>query len=212
MRFQHPIARFAGLDACDLLLAETVELLLPLGITPPMGRFGKRRIPHRMEVGRAGEHTDGPLVAAAVAQPSRVHRAVHVADQVNQHLEREGLLLGCEVAAFELRDKRGDGFQHVAVRILGHRFECPALVYIQIVPRFGVGIFGRVAGVVEPVGVVDGRMAAQRLVDFLGRLGRQMAFGNIGRDVVAFLPPRQHALRRKQAADEQQQFLHDRSV
>lgn len=118
-----------------------------------------------------------------------VHGAVHVADQMDQHLEREPLLLVRQLAALELPDQRGDGFEYVAVGIPGHRIEGFALVDIQVVPCLGIGVFGRMAGVVEPIGIIDQRMAAQNLVDFLGRLGREVAFGDIGRHIVSFLPP-----------------------
>ena len=55
-------------------------------------------VSHRMQVRVASEETHGPLVAAQVAQPSEVHRAVHVADQVDQHFEFLGLRLGRQPA------------------------------------------------------------------------------------------------------------------
>ena len=59
-----------------------------------------------------------------------------------------------------------------------------------------------VAGDVEPVGIVYRRMSVQRLVDFFRRFGRQMTFGNVGRDVVSLLSPSQGGLQRAGAEDE----------
>ena len=168
---------------------QPVDLLLPLAVTPFVDRLGNVRIPDRMQVRVASEETHGPLVAAQVAQPSEVHRAVHVPDQVNQHLERERLLLGCEASRLEFLRESGHRRQHVAPGIPGHALQRLAFVDIEVVPGFRIGVFGPVAGEVEPVGDVDGRVAVERLADLLCRFGRQTAFGDIRRHVVPLLSP-----------------------
>ena len=142
-----------------------------------------------MQVRVASEETHGPLVAAQVAQPSEVHRAVHVPDQVNQHLERERLLLGREASRLEFLRESGHRRQHVAPGIPGHALQRLAFVDIEVVPGFRIGVFGPVAGEVEPVGDIHGRVAVERLADLLCRFGRQTAFGDIRRHVVPLLSP-----------------------
>ena len=127
---------------------------------------------------------------------------------MNQHLERRRLLVGLQPPVTELSDQRLDRPQDVSVRILRHRLVGVPFVDVEVVPRLRMGVLGPVAGIVHPVGVVDGRTAVQHLFDPLGRLGREVAFGDVRHDVVAFLAPCQQALGRQQTADEKQEFFH----
>ena len=161
-----------------------------------------------MEVRLLIEEAHRTQIAAQVGGAAQVHRAVHVAQEVNQHFEVEGLLFGRKSARPELRDDLRHGLQDVALRIRGHVVECPALVHVQVVPRLRVGIFGSVAGVVEPVGEIDGRIAAQHLVDLLRRGGRQVTLGNVGRHVMALLSPRKAAAGCEKTESEEKQFFH----
>ena len=132
----------------------------------------------------------------------RVHRAVHVAHKVDQHLQLHALLGRIQIARLETGDQVVYGLQHVAPGIGCHALERLARIDVQIVPRLRIGILGRVAGVVEPVGIVDGRVSAEDLVDAFGRLGRQVAFGYVGRHVVSLLPPRRGTPHGQQAGNQ----------
>ena len=128
---------------------------------------------------------------------------MHVAHQVDEHLQLQGLLLMRQTAGLEFRDDLRHGLQHVAFRVGGHRLEGLPLVHVQVVPRLRVGVVGRMAGVVEPVGIVDGRMSVEYLVDLLCGGGRQVAFGDVGRHVVSLLSPGQGAADDEQAQPQQ---------
>ena len=199
MRLLQPVLRLPGLYQCRLVVRQAVDLFLPLGVAPLVPGFEDRRVPGRVEVRLAAEHQHRALVAADIRQAPRVHRAVHVADQVDQHFEFLGLRLGRQPAGLELGDERRDGRQHVAFGVPGHRFEGLALVDVQVVPRLGVIVFGGVAGNVHPVAIVHGRMAVEHLVDLLGGFGREVALCDVGRDVVPLLSPSVYAAGEQQA-------------
>ena len=76
-----------------------------------------------MEVRLLIEEAYRTQIAAQVGGAAQVHRAVHVAQEVNQHFEVEGLLFGRKSARPELRDDLRHGLQDVALRIRGHVVE-----------------------------------------------------------------------------------------
>ena len=133
-----------------------------------------------------------------------MHRAVHVADQMDQHDKLDTLLLGFQSAVLQLLDDRFYGRQYVALRIAGHRFERLSFVDIQIVPRLRIGVLGRMAGIVEPVGVVNQRVAVQHFVHIGRGLRHDVAFGDVGRNVVSFLSPGQRRTGYAKTSDQEQ--------
>ena len=108
-----------------------------------------------MQVGGLAEDRDRHAVAAQVAQVALVHRAVHVAHQMDQHPQGVELLRFGQSAGLQPHDERIDGPQHVAIRVGRHRIERLARIDVHIVPALGMGIGGRMAGIVHPVGVID---------------------------------------------------------
>ncbi len=62
-------------------------------------------------------------------------------------------------------------------------------INIFIVPGLGVSIFGSVAGVVKPVGPIDGAHAVEDIGHCLGGGGGEVLFCYIGCHVMAFLAP-----------------------
>ena len=201
-RLHEPLFRRTALDERRLIVRQPVYLILPLGVTPFVSGFGQRRIPDRVQIRRLAEEGNRNRIAATVAAVARVHRAVHVPYQMDQHLQRFGLFLGGKLLAFEFGDQVVHGRHHIAGRLFGHRVVGIPFVDVGIVPCSRIGVLGRVAGGIQPIGVIDRRMTVQYPVDLLRRFGRQVAFGDVSRHIVSLLSPSQGSLQRAGAEDE----------
>ena len=127
-----------------------------------MRRLDQMRIPDGVQFGRLAEegHSDG--IAAQIALVTRVHRAVQIAHKVYEHTQGNVLLLLGEPPLAQARDDVVQGGYDVTRLVAGHRLIGIALVDIGIVPRTRIGIFGCMARIVQPVGIVYGRMSLQR--------------------------------------------------
>ncbi len=134
-----------------------------------------------------------------------MHRAVHVARQVDQHPQGVALLRGRQPSVAQpLRELR-HGAQQVARGVAGLRLGRAAVVDVEVMPRERGGIGRGMARLVHPVGLVDHRAAAQYAFDPLRGLGREVRLGDAGRDVVALLSPGARTADRGQAAGRKQQ-------
>mgnify|MGYP003297389066 CR=1 FL=1 len=118
-----------------------------------------------------------------------MHRAVHIAHEVNQHTQAVEMLLLAPLATLYLLDNRMNGRQYIALGMARLRLQRFALVNVHVVPGLRVGILGGVAGVVHPIRIVNQRAATQHRAYLLGSGRRQMTFGNVGDNVVSLLSP-----------------------
>ena len=139
---------------------------------------------------------------------SQVHRAVHVADQVDQHPQGRLLLPGFETPAFELRGQIGYGPQDIPFGETFGGFDLSVRGDIEVVPRLRMGIQGRMAGIVHPVGDIDRREPVQYAPHLSGRLPGEMLLGNGGRDVVSLLSPTESSAGNNQPQHYCNQLLH----
>ena len=91
-----------------------------------------------------------------------MHRLVQVAEEMHYHLQSQYALrvwlFGVEHDA-DFAVQRSD---YVAARQCGCRFVCLVSVDILIVPGYGIDVFRGVRGIVEPVGVIDYRLAVEQ--------------------------------------------------
>ncbi len=95
-----------------------------------------------MQVGVASEEADLHAVAAQIGEMPRVHGAVEVAHQVDQHLQTERLLFGRQVVPLETPDELVQCREDVAFRIARGRFAGFARIDVHVVPALGVGVLG----------------------------------------------------------------------
>lgn len=184
-----PVVDGAGALGLGSLGSEAVELLAPLGVGPRVAAVHQRAVPDGVEVSVALEETHLDAVAAQVAQVAHVHGLMQVADEVDENLQRQLLLRQRRHAIGKDGDHLARTGDDVALIVEGCILVSHVGIDILIVPRLGVGIVGRVRGIVEPVGPIDGRAAFQQAADRVGSGSRQMMFGNIGHHIVALLAP-----------------------
>ena len=162
-----------------------------------MGRLHQRRIPNRVQIRLAVEIEHLDAVTTQVGRATGVHRAVHVAHQVNQHAQFIELLLFREFALLDVLYNAVNSGQNIPFRMARLRLEGLALVDVHVVPRFGMCIGRRMACIIHPVGIIDQRTASEHLGNTLCSFGCQMILGNIGHHIVPLLPPAKDIARGK---------------
>ena len=147
-------------------------------------------------------------VATEVGEMTHVHGLVHIADTMDEDFESECLLGTGRHAVGEDVDLFAYGSNHVALGVERSVGIIDAFVNILIVPRLGIGIFGRVAGIVEPVGPVDGRTAVEDSRHRVGGSLAEMVFGNKRHGVMPLLAPGKCLCRNGKQTEQQIYFFH----
>ena len=118
-----------------------------------------------------------------------MHRLMNVADKMNHHFQRQSLIGVRQSSGLQFGDLLIQRSDDVATMVERHRFVSLVGIDVFIVPRLGVSIFGLMAGIVKPVGVIDNRFAVECSLYGCLCIGSQMAFGNVSHNVVTFLSP-----------------------
>lgn len=114
---------------------------------------------------------------------------MQIAYEVNEHHEVGFLFFVRQTALTEHFGDVGYSLYHVARRIGGCRFVGFALVDVLVVPRLCIGIFMSVAGIVEPIGVIDRRVVVENSFNASADICRKVLFGNESYHIVPLLPP-----------------------
>ena len=166
-----------------------VDLLLPFGVAPFVGRFGNRRVPDGMEIVVAVEEFYFDAVASEIGRVAHMERHVQIADDVDENLQGEPALFGGGIWIIEYLDARLDGSHGVAGRICRSLFVTDAFVDVFVVPCLCVGERALMARVVEPVGPVDDRLSVEQRLDGGSGCRGEMLLGNVSGDIVSFLSP-----------------------
>ena len=130
------------------------------------------------------------MCAAQVAQTPRVHWAVHVADQMYQTLDMKGYGgIGAVSIVSQLLDGRLDSENSISLkRPQRIRIRQPGIDR-RSMPLAGKSVFGGIAVLVHPFGVVDDRMSVQITLDARTRLAGKMPLRDFRNCFVSLASP-----------------------
>ena len=202
--FVEPVAQRAGGDRIDLLFGAAIQLMRVFEVAPAVRTRDDLVVPYVVVTALVAVEVDVvALLAGVLHVDGAVHVAYEVDDAAQAHHDGRVVLL---FVVLQFGDRVFECEDHVAFRT---RCIDEILVHGGRVPGAGMFVTGLGTPFVHPGGVVDDRVAEDLFDRFL-RLGREVAFGDVGDGVMAHFSPSEGAVREQyeSAAEEQQTFFH----